>query len=97
MMNFEDFRIPSLKERYTKLIADNLTISLEDLTETEKAVINESYVLFEEKMADLKIANDEIKRLAIELANYKAMYDDKSNRYDDNDNDEDDEHPLKYK
>lgn len=82
-MNLEDFKIPSLKERYTKLIADKLTISLEDLTESEKAVINESFELFEEKMDDLKIANDEVKRLAIELANYKAMYSQKSGRFDD--------------
>ena len=96
-MNFEDFKIPSLKERYVKLIADNLTISVEDLTESEKAVIDESYVLFEEKMADLKIADDEVIRLKIELANYKAMYDDKRNRYISNDEDDEDIHPLNYK
>lgn len=96
-MNFEDFKTPSLKEQYIKLIADNLTISLEDLTESEKAVINECYVLFEEKMADLKIANDDIKRLTIELANYKAMYDDKRNRYYNDDEDDEDKHPLNYK
>jgi hypothetical protein len=82
-MDFEDFKIPPLKERYTKLIADKLTISLEDLTESEKAVINESFELFEEKMGDLKIANDEVKRLTIELANYKAMYSNKTGRFDD--------------
>lgn len=82
-MNLEDFKIPTLKERYTKLIADRLTISLEDLTESEKAVIDESFELFEEKMDDLKIANDEVKRLTIELANYKAMYSQKSGRFDD--------------
>ena len=34
-------------------------------------------------MDDLKIANDEVKRLSIELANYKAMYSEKSGRFDD--------------
>ncbi len=82
-MDINDFKIPSLKERYSKLIADKLTISLEDLTESEKAVINESFELFEEKMDDLKIANDEVKRLSNELANYKAMYSNKTGRFDD--------------
>lgn len=88
-MNFEDFKIPTLKERYTKLISDKLTISLEDLTESEKTVINESFELFEEKMDELKIANDEVKRLSIELANYKAMYSNKTGRFDDDYNSND--------
>lgn len=98
-MNLEDFKIPSLKERYTKLIADKLTISLEDLTESEKAVINESFELFEEKMDDLKIANDEVKRLSIELANHKAMNEDnfKVRRKDDYDDGTYDSHDLNYK
>lgn len=82
-MNLEDFKIPSLKERYTKLIADRVTISIEDLTESEKGIIDESFELFQEKMDDLKIANDEVKRLSVELANYKAMYSQKSGRFDD--------------
>ena len=89
-MNLDFLKVPSLKERYTKLIADKLTISIEDLTESEKAVINESFELFEEKINDLKLANDEVKRLSLELANYKAMYSEKSGRFNDdryNDND----------
>jgi hypothetical protein len=98
-MNLEDFKIPTLKERYTKLIADRLTISLEDLTESEKAVIDESFELFEEKMDDLKIANDEVKRLTIELANHKAMNEDnfKVRRKDDFDDNTFDSHDLNYK
>jgi hypothetical protein len=82
-MDINDFKIPSLKERYIKLIADRVTISIEDLTESEKGIIDESFELFQEKMDDLKIANDEVKRLTIELANYKAMYSNKSGRFND--------------
>ena len=82
-MDINDFKIPSLKERYTKLITDSVTISIDDLTESEKGIIDKSYELFEEKMDDLKIANDEVKRLNVELANYKAMYSNKSGRFND--------------
>lgn len=82
-MNIGDFKFESLKDRYKKLIADSVTISIGDLTESENAIIDKSYDLFEEKMDDLKVANDEVKRLSIELANYKAMYSEKSGRFDD--------------
>lgn len=82
-MNIGDFKFESLKDRYKKLIADSVTISIDDLTESENAIIDKSYDLFEEKMDDLKIANDEVKRLSIELANNKAMYSEKSGRFDD--------------
>lgn len=82
-MDINDFKIPSLKERYTKLITDSVTISIDDLTESEKGIIDKSYELFEEKINELKIANDEVKRLNVELANYKAMYSNKSGRFND--------------
>ncbi len=77
-------KIPTLKEKYTKLIADSVTICIEDLSDTEKAIIEKTFELFQEKMDDLKIANDEVKRLTIELANLRAMLDDTSNDYDNN-------------
>ena len=64
----------TLKEKYTKLLADHITVSVEDLTKNELDLINQSFILFEEKLDDIKVGNDEIKRLSIELANYKAMY-----------------------
>jgi len=88
-MDIGDFKMQTLKERYKKLIADSVTISIDDLTEPENAIIDKSYELFEEKMDDLKIANDEVKRLSIELANYKAMYSQKSGRFDDENDDYD--------
>lgn len=71
-----------LKGKYTKLIADHITVSVEDLTDNELAIIEKTFELFEEKLEDLKIANDEIKRISIELANNKAMYED--DRYSNN-------------
>jgi len=74
-------KIPTLKEKYIKLLADHITVSVEDLTKNELDLINLSYVLFKDKLEDIKTGNDEVKRLSIELANYKAMY----NRFDDDD------------
>jgi hypothetical protein len=71
-----------LKGKYTKLIADHITVSVEDLTDNELAIIEKTFELFEEKLEDLKIASDEIKRISIELANNKAMYED--DRYSNN-------------
>jgi hypothetical protein len=67
-------KTPTLKEQYVKLLADHITVSVEDLTKNEIDLINLSYVLFKDKLDDIKTGNDEVKRLSIELANYKAMF-----------------------
>jgi hypothetical protein len=72
----------SLKEQYIKLLADSITVSVEDLQPNELSLIAKSFDLFTEKLEDLKIANDEIKRISIELANLKAMADDTETNYD---------------
>lgn len=72
----------SLKEQYIKLLADSITVSVEDLQPNELSLIAKSFDLFSEKLDDLKIANDEIKRISIELANLKAMSDDTETNYD---------------
>lgn len=72
----------TLKEQYIKLLADSITVSVEDLQPTEVSLIEKSFELFSEKLEDLKIANDEVKRLSIELANLKAMSDDTETNYD---------------
>jgi hypothetical protein len=64
----------TLKEKYTKLLSNHITVSLDDLTDNEKALIEKSFELFEEKLEEIKLSNDEVRRLAIELANTKAMY-----------------------
>ena len=90
-----------LKKEYTKLLATSISVSVEDLTDNEKTLIDKSFELFEEKREDLKIANDEVKRLSIELANHKAMTEDtfkpKTRRKDDYDDNTFDSHDLDYK
>jgi hypothetical protein len=73
----------SLKDKYVKLLAGRITVSVDDLTDNELKLINESFELFSEKLDDIRILNDELKRISIELANLKAMGDDSENDYDD--------------
>ena len=72
----------SLKDRYIKLLAGKITVSVDDLTDNELKLINESFELFSEKLDDIRILNDELKRVNIELINLKAMRDDSENDYD---------------
>lgn len=72
----------SLKEQYIKLLADKILVSVEDLTDNERTLIIESFDLFENKMEDISILNDELKRVNIELLNLKSMRDDTEFNYD---------------
>jgi hypothetical protein len=72
----------SLKNKYIKLLAGKITVSLDDLTDNELKLITESFELFSEKLDDIKILNDELKRISVELANLKAMSDDSENDYE---------------
>ena len=72
----------SLKDKYIKLLAGRITVSVDDLTDNEFKLINESFELFSEKLDDIRILNDELKRVNIELINLKAMRDDSENDYD---------------
>lgn len=67
----------SLKEEYKKTIADKLSISIEDLTETELKIIDNCFDIFKDRLEDLKILTEENKRLSIENANLKAYKDNK--------------------
>jgi hypothetical protein len=60
-----------LKKDYIKHIADRVLILEEDLSEIELKIIDESFYLFISKLEDIKILNDEIKRLTIENLNLK--------------------------
>lgn len=73
----------TLKQQYTKLLSDKILVSIEDLTPNELTLIEESFNLFLEKLDDIKILNDDLKRVNIELINLKAMHDDSENYYDD--------------
>jgi hypothetical protein len=72
----------SIKDKYIKLLAGKITVSVDDLTENELSLITESFELFSEKLDDIKILNDELKRISVELANLKAMSDDSENDYE---------------
>ena len=65
-----------LKKEYTKMMSDKITVSIEDLTNTEVSLIDAGFTILEEKLEDIKLLNDEIRRLAIELANLKIYMED---------------------
>lgn len=62
------------KEEYRKALADHITVSVEDLNDTELALIDKAYAIFNDRLSDIKANEDEVKRLRLELANQKAMY-----------------------
>jgi len=63
------------KQQYRKSLADHISVSIEDLSPNELALIDKAFDIFEGNLADLKTQQDEVKRLSIELANLKAMQD----------------------
>jgi uncharacterized protein YydD (DUF2326 family) len=65
-----------LKKEYTKMMADKITISIEDLSNTEVVLIDAGFAILEEKLEDIKLLNDEIRRFSIELANLKIYTED---------------------
>jgi len=69
------FKTP--KEKYTEGILNYLLIKKEDLTETEKEIIDYSFLVLKERLEDIQLLNDEVVRLNIELANLKSYNDDK--------------------
>jgi hypothetical protein len=72
----------SLKDKYVKLLASRIIVSVDDLTDNELKLIEESFELFSEKLDEIQVLNEEIKRISIELANLKAMQDDSENDYE---------------
>jgi hypothetical protein len=67
----------SLKDQYYDLVTDRINVPKDDLTENEIRIIEFGFELMKEKLEDLKILNDDIKRLSIENANLRAYNDDK--------------------
>ena len=74
--------IKTPKQKYTEGLVNYLLIKEEDLTETEKEIINYSFSVLKERLEDIKLLNDEVVRLSIELANLKSYNDDKDYNYD---------------
>ena len=67
----------SLKTQYYDLVSDRIQVPKDDLTENESKIIELGFELLEEKLEDIKILKDDIRRLSIENANLKAYNDDK--------------------
>lgn len=67
----------SLMNDYIKLLADKVSICVEDLNDIEMQLIKESFYIFNDRLQDLKTLQDEVKRLSIDNANLKAYQDDK--------------------
>jgi hypothetical protein len=74
------FKTP--KQKYIEGLVNYLLIKEEDLTETEKEIIDYSFSVLKERLEDIKLLNDEVVRLNIELANLKSYNDDKDYNYD---------------
>ena len=67
----------NLIDQYYEIVTSGITVSREDLTKTEIEIIEIGFELVKEKLSDLEILKDEIKRLSIENANLKAYNDNK--------------------
>lgn len=64
------------KKEYTKMMVDKITVSIEDLTSSENTLIDFGFTIFMEKMEEIKLLKDDIKRLSIELSNLKSYMED---------------------
>lgn len=86
-MNFPKFK--TLKEQYEEFILFKLFpdrkihFIREELTDNEKMILELGYDLFQEKLDDMKILQDEITRLSVEIANLKSYNDNNDYDYDD--------------
>lgn len=61
------------------MMCNILSLSEDDLTDNEKILIEQGFRLFNEKMEDIQILNDENRRISIELANMKSYLEDFDN------------------
>ena len=68
------FKTP--RQKYTEGVLNYLLIKEEDLTETEKEIITYGFDLLQERLDEMRLLNDDIKRLNIELAYLKSYNDD---------------------
>jgi len=66
-----------LKKEYNKLICDRLSIIYDDLSDTERQIIDISFDIIESKVKEMKELNDMIYRLNIDIRNLKSFQDDK--------------------
>lgn len=72
----------SLKPQYIKLIANKVCVSVEYLSKTELQILDCAFDLFQEKLDEISMLSDDLRRVNIELLNLKAMLDDSENNYE---------------
>lgn len=77
----------TLKQQFIKKMADHITVVIEDLNATELAIMDKAFDIIQDSLEECKAQSDEVKRLSLELANLKSMYDDTD--YDQWDEEED--------
>lgn len=65
----------TFKEKYIKYLSDKITVSIDDLTDNELKLMNESFEMFNEKLEEIKILSDELRSVNIQLMNIKSMND----------------------
>ena len=86
-----DMKFKTLKEKFTEMMANKISVSLEDLTDNEKTLIESAYETFKEKLEDIKILEDENRRISIELANLRSYTEDSDrDKWGHSDDDDDD-------
>jgi len=65
----------SLKSEYKQLMCDKILIRIDDLSETEAAVIENSFDIIDAKVKYIKELEDRIYQLEIEIRNLKSYQD----------------------
>lgn len=71
-----NLKIKTLKEKYFEMMANKISVSVDDLTDNERKLIEAGYESFTEKLEDIKILGDDFKRVSVELANLKSYVND---------------------
>lgn len=90
-------KFKTLKEQYIEMMANKIAVSVDDLTDNERKLIEAGYESFKEKLEDIKIISDDFKRVSIELANLRSYtndvgYDNNRRGYNNNNSDDDDDY-----
>jgi hypothetical protein len=49
----------SLKKRYIKLLSERIDVDIGELTDNELKLLEESFELFNERLQDIKVLNDD--------------------------------------
>ena len=60
-----ELQFKSLKEMYTEKICEDIGILADDLTEDEQKIIDFSFMLFQTKLEDIKILEDDNKHIIL--------------------------------